>query len=117
MHKLTESELELFSSSAEQKDFSDYTPVHLQYVKPVSAKIDAPKPQAPLDKQNAPTVTASKAELAIDATKAVNAPKVEALAVAKQTTPAKQTGPGPGSEPELAPSVALKSDKAKHKLR
>ena len=113
LHKLSKSELERFSSNAEQEDLSDYTPVHRQLVKPVSAKIDAPEPQAPLKKQNARTVTPSKAEPAIDAPKAFKAPKVEAPAVEKQAAPANQEGPGPGSEFELTPFIALKSVKAK----
>ena len=67
VHKLSESELVPSSSSAEEEDLSDYTPVHRQPVKPVSAKIDAPKPQAPLDKQNARTETPRKTEQAINA--------------------------------------------------
>ena len=43
VHKSSESELEPSSSSAEEEDFSDYTPAHRQPAKPVNAKIDAAK--------------------------------------------------------------------------
>ena len=49
VHKVSESELEPSSLSAEEEDLSDYTPIHWQPAKPVNAKIDAAKPQAPLE--------------------------------------------------------------------
>ena len=58
VHKLSESELVSSSSSAEKDDLSDYTPIHRQPVKPVSAKIDVAKPQAPLKRNRLRSYTA-----------------------------------------------------------
>ena len=125
MHKLSDCELEPSSSSAEEEDLSDYTPIHRQPAKPVNAKLDAAKPQAPLAKQNARPVTPRKTEPAQNAPKApatpnVEAapvakqatPKVEAAPVTKQATPAKQEGSGPDPTLALVPPVAPKIDKA-----
>ena len=88
-------------------------------------KIDAAKPQAPLEKQNACTVTPRKAKLAQHAPEAPATPKVEAVhmtkqpkfyveaaPVAKQASPAKQEEPEPGPTLALPPPFALKVDKA-----
>ena len=105
---------------------SDYTPIHCQSAKPVNAKIDATKPQAPLENQNARAMTPRKAKPAKDATEAPatpkvetapvekqTTPKVEAAPVVKQATPAKQEGPEPGPTLALAQPVAPKVDKVK----
>ena len=126
VHKLSESELEPSSSSSEEVELSDYTPNYRQPAKPVNAKIDAAKPQAPLEKQNAHAITPRKAKPANDATEAKATPKVdaatvtkqatlkdEATPVAKQATPAMQEGPDFGSPLALAPPDAPKVDKAK----
>ena len=92
---------------------SDYTPIHRQSAKQVTAKIDAAKYQAPLENQNAHAVTPRKAEPAQNVPEAPATPKVEAAPVAKQATPAKQEAPKPGPTLALAPPVAPKVDKAK----
>ena len=125
VHHLSESELEPSSSSAREEDLSDYTPIHRQSAKPINAKIDAAKPQAPLENQNARAMTPRKAKPAKDAPEAPAKPKVDAAPVAKQATPeveaapvvkqatpAKQEGPEPGLTIALAPPVAPKVDKA-----
>ena len=61
VHKLSESELEPSSSCAKEEDLSDYTPIHRQPAKPINAKIDAAKSQAPLEQQNARAMTPRKA--------------------------------------------------------
>ena len=126
VHKLSESELEPSSSSTEEDDLSDYTPIYRQPAKPVNAKIDAAKPQAPPEKRNARAMTPRKAKPEQIAPQAPATPKVEAVPVAKQATPtveasqvakqatpAKQVRPEPGPTLALAPPVAPKVDKAK----
>ena len=81
--------------------------------KPVNAKIDAVKPNAALDKQNARVVTPLKAELAYGAPNSFKAHNVEAAPLAKQAAFAKQEWPGLGPGLASAPPVAPKTDKAK----
>ena len=50
VYKLSESELEPSSSSAEEEDLSDYTPIHRQHAKSVKAKFDVAEPQAQREK-------------------------------------------------------------------
>ena len=113
MHKLSERELDPSSSSSEQEDLSDYTPVYRQPLKPVKANIGATKFKAPLDKQNDCAVSPCKAELAKVAPEAPNAPKVDAAPLAKQLVPTKKEGPGLGSKLSSAPIVAKKNNKSK----
>ena len=49
MHKLSESEREPASSSVEEEDLLDYTPIHRQPANTVNANLDAAKPQSPLE--------------------------------------------------------------------
>ena len=109
----SESDLEPSSSSADKNDLSDYTPIHREPAKPVDAKIDAAKPEAPLEKKTARAMTPRKAKQANDAPEASATPKVEAAPVSKQATSAKQERPDPGPTLALAPLVTQKVDKAK----
>ena len=83
---MSESEQAPFSSSAEEEDLSEYTQIHRHIAKPVNAKLDAAKPQAPLEKRNARAMTPRKAKLAKEAPEASATPKVDAAPVAKQAT-------------------------------
>ena len=62
VHKFSESELDPSTTSAEQENLSDYTPIHRQLAKPVNAKIDAAKPQAPLNITKSGAVTPRNAK-------------------------------------------------------
>ena len=126
VHNLSTSELDFSASSAEEEDLPDYIAINQQPAKPVNAKIDAAKTQAPLEKQNARVVTSGKRKPAQHPPKAAaksnvevvpvakqGTPKLEAATVAKQTTHAKQEKLERSPRLAIAPLFAPKVDKAK----
>ena len=84
VHKLSESKQELFSSSDQEKNLSNYSLVYQQPAKVIKAKINAATFPAPQNNQNARAVTPRKAKPAKDMPKASETPPVEAAPVAKQ---------------------------------
>ena len=117
IHKLSESELETSSSSAEEDDLSDYAPVKRPpTVKPVKPQVDATIPQLPPVAQHPRIPKTQNPESGKEAPKA--APKTpEALKKTSQATLEKPETAQTGNDQAMAPAAAKAPKEKKGKSK